>query len=128
MKILQESTKYQFKGMLEIDGTKCLGKDCKYYNIIDSTQKEILRQIEKGKITNGMLIRADIQTSGVGTHGRIWQTTKNNITFSFYYELNCKTSKIEGITIEIATLISKILKEKYNIYAQNYCGCEKAYK
>ena len=95
--------------------TKFLGKNCIYFNEIDSTQSEIWRLVNK-KTTNGTLVMADIQTSGKGTHGRIWHTDEeNNIAFSFYVETNCNINKLDGITIEIAKIIVDILMKKYGI-------------
>ena len=49
-----------------------------HYEKIDSTQKEVWRRLE-----NGIIISADIQTDGIGTHGRKWYTSqKGNIAFS----------------------------------------------
>ena len=95
--------------------TKYLGKNNECFNIIDSTQKEIWRRIESKNIKNGMLIRAENQTSGIGTHGRTWVSTTNNITFSFYYEMNCNVKNVEGLTVEIAEIILEILKQAYGI-------------
>lgn len=115
MKILQELTEFQCKKNLEKLDTTVLGRNYICYDEIDSTQKEIWRRIENKKIKNGLLIRAKNQTSGIGTHGRIWYTTENNITFSFYIELNCSIEKIKGITTGIANVIVSIIKEKYNV-------------
>ena len=55
-----------------------------HYEKIDSTQKEVWRRLEKE-----IVISADIQTEGIGTHGRTWYTTqKGNIAFSIGLELN----------------------------------------
>ena len=96
--------------------TKCLGREFCYFNEIDSTQTEIWRRIENKTIKNGTVVMADIQTMGKGTHGRVWHTDeKENIAFSFYIETNNKISKFEGLTIQIAEIITKIFKRKYNI-------------
>lgn len=96
--------------------TNFLGRNAIYYKTIDSTQKEILRRIEEGKIENGTLIFTDIQTSAYGTHGRVWHTEEeNNIAFSFLIKPNCKIDKLEGLTRKIAEIIVQIFKEKYNI-------------
>ena len=51
-----------------------------------------------------------------GTHGRQWYTEEaNNIAFSFFIETNCNINQIEGITIEIAEVVIKVLKHIYNI-------------
>lgn len=68
------------------------------------------------KINNGTLIFADLQTNGIGTHGKKWYTDEEkNIAFSFYVETNCDIIKLEGITIKIAEIFVDILKENYNI-------------
>lgn len=106
MKTLQELT---------ISKTGVLGRKYISFKQIDSTQKEIWRMIEKGNITNGTVVKAEIQTSGIGTHGRKWYSTENNIAFSFYYETNCNIKKLEGLTTEIAEIIVSIFKDKYGI-------------
>lgn len=95
--------------------TKFLGRNCIYYKIIDSTQSKIWKMIEQNA-PNGSLVIADIQTTGKGTHGRIWHTDENNnIAFSFFIKLECDIKKLDGITLEIAKIIVNIFKEKYNI-------------
>lgn len=96
--------------------TKLLGKNVIYYPEIDSTQLEVWRQVEKGTIENGTIVIADIQTKGKGTHGRRWYTDeKNNIAFTFFLEANCKISKLEGITIQIARILVKVFRKLYHI-------------
>ena len=87
-----------------------------FFETIDSTQKEIWRESRKNKIKNGTIIIANVQTAGVGTHGRIWHTdTPNNIAFSLYLEVNCKIKLIEDITINIANTLVRAIREIYNI-------------
>ncbi|MCI8444164.1 MAG: biotin--[acetyl-CoA-carboxylase] ligase [Clostridia bacterium] len=101
---------------LENLNTSFLGRNSEYYKQIDSTQSEIWRRYEKNEIPNGTLIMADYQTKGQGTHGRVWHTDEaNNIAFSFLIQTNCEIQKLEGITIEIANILIKILKEKYGV-------------
>lgn len=96
--------------------TSFLGRNLQMYGKIDSTQDEIWRLVQSGKIENGTLIMADIQTKGKGTHGRTWHTDEGkDIAFSFYIETNCDVKNIEGITIEIAECLVQIFKEKYGI-------------
>lgn len=95
--------------------TDFLGKNTIYFKSIDSTQNEIWRLIQNNA-PSGTLVMADIQTSGKGTHGRIWHTDeKNNIAFSFFIKMKCNISELQGITIEIANIIIRIFKEKYGI-------------
>lgn len=93
-----------------------LGEKTTHYKSIDSTQKEIWRKIQNKTIENGEVIIADIQTEGIGTHGRKWHTDEeNNIAFSFGIILNKNIKLIENLTYEIAEIFTKILKNKYNI-------------
>ena len=99
--------------------TQYLGRSAFYYEKIDSTQKEITRRAEKGKIENGTLIYADLQTEGIGTRGRRWYTSeKNNIAFSVFLELNCNIDLLNGLTRKIAEIILAIFEDKYDIYLQ----------
>ena len=99
--------------------TNFLGRNIFYYKTIDSTQKEIWRRVDDDKIESGTLIFADIQTGGIGTHGRIWHTDeKNNIAFSFYLKLNCDINTLSGLTKKIAEIIIRIFKDKYRINLQ----------
>ncbi len=96
--------------------TNVLGRNFVYYEIIDSTQKEVWRLIENNTIRNGTLVMADIQTSAVGTHGRVWHTDeKDNIAFSFYLEMNCNLNKISGLTMDVAECLTNIILNKYNL-------------
>ena len=96
-----------------------IGNKIEHYKEIDSTQLEIHRRIEQNNIENGLIIIADKQTNGKGTHGRIWHTDEdNNIAFSLYIETDCKYQKLDGITIEIAKSILRVFKNLYQIDLQ----------
>ena len=85
-----------------------------HYEKIDSTQKEVWRRLEKE-----IVISADIQTEGIGTHGRTWYTTqKGNIAFSIGLELNKSIKDLENITIEIAEIILEVFEKMYQINLQ----------
>lgn len=90
-----------------------------HYKIIDSTQKEIWRRFKNGTIKDKTMIISDIQTAGIGTHGRIWHTDEeNNIAFSIYFDFSkkkCKVEELDGLTVRIAKRIVKVFKEMYDI-------------
>lgn len=99
--------------------TSFLGRDLLYFKSIDSTQKEMYRRINENKIKNRTVIWADIQTEGIGTHGKKWYTDEeNNIAFSFFVEMNCNLENLNGITLEIVETVLKIFANKYNITLQ----------
>ena len=85
-----------------------------HYEKIDSTQKEVWRNLE-----NGIIVSADIQTDGIGTHGRTWYTTqKGNVAFSIGLEPNVPIYKLENLTIEIAEIILEVFEKLYKIKLQ----------
>ncbi len=80
-----------------------------HYEKIDSTQKEVWRRLE-----DGIIISADIQTDGIGTHGRKWYTSqKGNIAFSLGLMLDEPVNKLDNLTLEIAQIILEVF---YNLY------------
>lgn len=95
--------------------TKILGRTCIEFSEIKSTQKYIHNQIKENKIQNGTVVIADVQTDAIGTHGRKWYTSTNNIAFSLYMEINQNVKKLEGLTYKIAEILVQIFQEKYNI-------------
>lgn len=85
-----------------------------HYEKIDSTQKEVWRRLE-----NGIIVSADIQTDGVGTHGRKWYTSqKGNIAFSIGLAPNVSIKQLENLTIEIAEIILEVFDTIYKIKLQ----------
>ena len=85
-----------------------------HYEKIDSTQKEVWRRFE-----DGIVISADIQTDGIGTHGRAWYTTqKGNVAFSIGLEPNKPISKLQNLTIEIAEIVIEVFERLYQIKLQ----------
>lgn len=85
-----------------------------HYEKIDSTQKEVWRRLE-----NGILISADIQTDGIGTHGRKWYTSqKGNIAFSIGIAPNVTVNKLDNLTLEIAETILEVFDKLYQIKLQ----------
>ena len=66
MRILQELTKLMYSKKLKGLETEKLGRNYLIFKEIDSTQKEIWRQIQENRVLDGILIRAYKQTSGIG--------------------------------------------------------------
>ena len=99
--------------------TECGSFKVFHYKKIDSTQKEIWRRVKSGTIDDRTMIIADIQTAGIGTHGRVWHTDEeNNIAFSVYFDFIGKNSRIdefEGLTVEIAKKIVDVFEDLYGI-------------
>lgn len=93
-----------------------LGENVIEYKNIDSTQKEIWRRIKENSIEDKTVIIANLQTDGIGTHGRRWHTSEEgNIAFSFVIFPNVLIKKLGNLTVEIAEIIVNIFKEIYGI-------------
>lgn len=96
--------------------TKFFGKQILCYETIDSTQKEIWRRVNQNNIKNGTVVIAKTQTSGIGTHGRIWHTdVDKNIAFSIFIKTNCKMKNLQGLTVDIAKTLVEVFKNLYNV-------------
>ncbi len=93
--------------------TKIIGKKVMYYENIASTQikaKEI-----KDDAVDGTIVITNNQTSGIGTHDRVWYMGENeNIAFTIILKPQCNISKIKSITTLIAECMVKAIKELYN--------------
>lgn len=85
----------------------------KVFEEIGSTHKYAKSNINK--LANNTLIIAQKQTDGIGTHGRVWYTGKENIALTSIYKPNCNISKIEDITVRIADSIRKAIFSLYRI-------------
>ena len=104
------------KKSIEKFDTKLIGKKVIHYQEIDSTQKEIWRRVKRDDIQEGTIILADLQTDGVGTHGRKWYTSQaGNIAFSFVMYPNVLVKCLEDLTIEIAEIVIKVFENLYQI-------------
>jgi len=95
--------------------TKYIGQNIIYFDKIDSTQKEA-KKLAENDLPNGSIIIADMQTAGIGTHGRTWHTSANkNIIMTVVIYPNCNVYELEGITTKIADAAVSAIWNLYNI-------------
>lgn len=81
---------------------------------VDSTN-EYAKRIAKD-VNENVLIIANSQTNGRGTHGRNWYSEEGqNILMSFLIKNVNDYKSIEGITIEIGKIIHEILSSKFDL-------------
>ena len=93
--------------------TKFLGKNLIILEEVPSTQNYI-KKMREGDKKDGLVVLAKNQTAGIGTNGRKWYTKDHeNLTFSFLLKPNCNIKKIENLSIKIAEVMIKVIKEKY---------------
>lgn len=95
--------------------TNFIGKEILYFETIDSTHL-FAKRLKKQEIKDGMIIFADNQTEGIGTHDRKWFTGKSqNLSFDMVFIPNCELEKISKLTIVLAKCIENSLDALYNI-------------
>lgn len=95
--------------------TKFIGKNILYFETIDSTHL-FAKRLKKQEIQDGMIIFADNQTEGIGTHERKWFTGKaQNLSFDMVFVPNCDLEKISKLTTVLARCIVNSIDTLYNI-------------
>ena len=94
--------------------TKIIGKKIEYYKTIESTSV-YAKQIAEDSKNNGKIIIAEMQTNGIGTKGSSWYTGIDNIAMTIILNPKCKVLELEGLTLEMASIIKESIKELYNI-------------
>ena len=86
----------------------------KKFKTISSTHTYLKEN--NSKYTENTAILSEEQTGGIGTKGRNWHTGSNkNIAMSMLFRPRKSVKNLEGLTIEIAKRIQKIMEQKYNI-------------
>ncbi len=85
-----------------------------HFKEINSTHKYVKENYKNLK--DRTVILADMQSNGIGTHGRVWYTGReNNIAMSILIKPNCNIENLKNITTKIASSIQKAINEMYNI-------------
>jgi biotin-[acetyl-CoA-carboxylase] ligase BirA-like protein len=81
-----------------------------YFDELDSTQSELIRQIRDGKYNEGTIILANNQLNGYGRCNTTWITVEGCLVFSIGYKRN----------ISIMSAVNNIIYalNKFNIIAQ----------
>lgn len=90
--------------------TTYLGKNILYFPEATSTQ-DIAKQT---KVESGTVVITDNQTKGKGTKDRKWFVSKEkNITMTLVLYPNVEITKLDGLTIQIATAIKQAIFKLY---------------
>ena len=85
-----------------------------YFDEIDSTQKYLLKKIEKENL-NYYCVWSEYQTDGIGTKGRKWNGKKGNIFISFVIDLNeFNFIPLQSLSVYYSFLTYKVLKKYKN--------------
>ena len=98
---------------LEIIKTDLNDYHIKYFEEITSTHKFVKKNWKE--LHNKTVVIADLQTDGIGTHGRVWYTGNNNIAMSILYKIDCDIELMKNITINIAKCVKKAIKNLYDV-------------
>ena len=82
----------------------------KYFDEIDSTQKYLLKRVEKEDL-NYYCVWSDFQTNGIGTKGRSWKGERGNLFFSFVVNLEeFNFVPIQSLSVYFSYLMYEVLK------------------
>jgi BirA family biotin operon repressor/biotin-[acetyl-CoA-carboxylase] ligase len=88
-----------------------LAQNIEFYEEIDSTHIEAKR---RKNINKDVVLIAEMQTAGIGTKGRKWNTGKNkNIAISILLHPKCDIKKLDSLTIDIAKVMQKVILNLY---------------
>ena len=96
--------------------TLYLGRDYRYYNVIDSTNKEVKRLISKGhNIKNGSVFICETQTNGYGKFNRKWHSPeKSGLWFTIVLNIEDADIDITKITLLTGASVCQSLRS-FNI-------------
>ena len=82
-----------------------------YFEEIDSTQKYLLKKIEKENL-NYYCVWSEYQTSGIGTKNRKWVAKRGNLFFSFVVSLEeFNFIPLQSLSVYFSYLMYEILKK-----------------
>lgn len=104
-----------FKAYLD---TKWLGNAAMYFEEVDSTNNIIRNYAETGS-EEGLLVFADVQNAGRGSHGRSWSSPGGSgVWTSFLLRPESKAQNMFGLSELVALAIANTLKDIYSIDAK----------
>ena len=84
-----------------------------YFSEIDSTQKYLLKKIEKEDL-NYYCVWSEYQTNGIGTKNRKWIAKKGNLFFSFVVNVEeFNFIPLQSLSVYFSYLMYEVLK-RYN--------------
>ena len=85
--------------------------------IIDSTNSELMRRIQaKTALESGTVIVAEMQQSGRGRRGRVWQSPFGaNLYYSYFWRLDDGLQAAMGVSIAVGLAVYDTIKALYDI-------------
>ena len=85
-----------------------------YFYEIDSTQKYLLKSIEKEDL-NYYCVWSEFQTNGIGTKGRNWEGKRGNLFFSFVIDLDeFSFVPMQSLSVYFSYLMYEVLSQYNN--------------
>ncbi|MCD6035372.1 MAG: biotin--[acetyl-CoA-carboxylase] ligase [Rickettsiales bacterium] len=85
--------------------------DIRTYDVVDSTNDELKRLIQKGKAEAGTVIFAASQTQGHGRYGREWTSPKGNLYLSFLLKPTEFVRFVPQISFVTAVAMGEVVAE-----------------
>lgn len=112
----KHSDNLDFNSIQKYLKTSYLGCDYRYYDVIDSTNKEVKRLISKGNnIKNGSIFICETQTNGSGKFNRKWHSPeKCGLWFTIVLNIEDADMDISKITLLTGAAVCSSLRS-FNI-------------
>ncbi|WP_462156965.1 bifunctional biotin--[acetyl-CoA-carboxylase] ligase/biotin operon repressor BirA [Pseudoalteromonas sp. GB56] len=100
----------------QLDGSGC---EFEVQPIIDSTNTELMRRLQQGKVRNNSVLVAEMQKQGKGRRGRVWQSPfAANLYYSYYWRLDDGMHAAMGLSIAVGLAVYDSLKALYDLDVQ----------
>lgn len=104
--------------VLSLMQTKRLGRDIRYFEHIDSTNR-YARKLGEDGAAEGVLVIADEQTAGRGRSGRHWTTPPQSaIAMTLLLRPSLAPEKISMVTLVMGLAVAKAVRELYGLDAK----------
>lgn len=98
--------------------TSLIAKECIFYEETGSSNEEA-KKISNIKVTDGLCVVADMQTSGKGRLGRVWQSPKGkNIYFSICLVPNITPMEAPQITLMAGIAVCRAINDSFGLSAK----------
>lgn len=98
--------------------TGWVGKSCRFWEQLDSTNLEAQRSAESGA-PHGAVVIAEMQTAGRGRRGRSWQSPAgSNLYFSLLLRPEAAPGSVSAVTLVMALAVAEAIREICGAAAQ----------
>ena len=84
-------------------------QNIEHHTILDSTHREALRRIHMNE-TQTLVLTCDVQSAGIGTHGRVWHGAEGNLFVSCIARYDISPQYIGILSLIVGVAIFEVLE------------------